>query len=132
MATVICKDCIAEGVTAARPAPHQGPRCATHFYAERKRIRANAHEWRVGRLFNLAPGEYAARLESQGGVCAICQRATGRTKALAVDHDHRCCPGRTSCGACVRGLLCGPCNQLVGRYGVEALSRAITYLRGAA
>jgi len=34
-----------------------------------------------------------------------------------VDHDHRCCPGSATvktCGQCVRGLLHGPCNRLVG------------------
>ena len=29
----------------------------------------------------------------------------------------------------VRGLLCGPCNQMIGRYSVDALTRAIDYRR---
>jgi len=39
---------------------------------------------------------------------AACQEA----EWLQVDHDHSCCPGETSCGKCVRGLLCSKCNSL--------------------
>ncbi|WP_424923390.1 endonuclease VII domain-containing protein [Actinocrispum wychmicini] len=59
----------------------------------------------------------------QGGRCAICQRATGRGKRLAVDHNH-------ATGE-VRGLLCKPCNRdVLGhlRDDVSAFERAIVYL----
>jgi len=53
--------------------------------------------------------QYEAMLSAQHGACAICERPeTGRR--LAVDHDKKCCPGKYSCGRCVRALLCRACN----------------------
>jgi hypothetical protein len=79
----------------------------------------------VANTYGLKPGEYEKMYKEQGGVCAICQRATGKTKRLAVDHDHDT--------LLVRGLLCGPCNKLVGyfRNSPEAFRRAAVYLEKA-
>lgn len=136
-----CKDCLAhwwvQGVefrTAnkfpARPAPHPGPRCATHHRAAVKARKAKAHANYVGKTYGLAEGEYQKLYEHQGGVCAICRRATGATRKLSVDHDHKCCPGGVSCGRCVRGLLCRPCNDMLGhlRDDSAAVARAHMYL----
>ena len=72
-------------------------------------------------MFGLAEDDYARRRAFQGGRCAICQVATGKARALAVDHDHD--------SGLIRGLLCQPCNfVLLGRYGPEALQRALDYL----
>ena len=91
---------------------------------------SKAHQKRVGETFGLKPGQYAQLLAAQGGVCYICHRKPV-SKRLACDHDHSCCPGPTSCGKCVRGLLCRACNRdVLGhlRDDVEALRRAIAYL----
>lgn len=86
-----------------------------------------ARSWK--NRFGLTGEEYAKLYEFQGGKCAICQVATGQARALAVDHDHSCCPGPTSCGECVRGLCCSVCNQIIlGRYGPQAFRRALQYL----
>lgn len=119
-----CKGC---GST-TRPLPFAGPRCTTCYRAFKKASSAVAHERRVQAQYGLPAGGYAKLYEAQGGTCAICQRATGRTKRLAVDHDHSCCRGKTSCGLCVRGLLCGVCNQLIGRMPKGSFQRAIAYL----
>lgn len=126
-----CKDCANSGVTSARPAPHPGPRCATHWRIEKRRRRMAAAGRYVERTYGLTAAEYDRLYEHQGRRCAICRRATGATKRLAVDHDHTCCPGPTSCGRCVRGLLCGPCNDELAhaRDSVDHFHRAIRYLR---
>lgn len=120
-----CKDCS----TGTRPAPYPGPRCATHHRAFRKDQRARQKAVRIKRVYGLQDGDYEALKAAQGGRCAICRIATGATRALATDHDHSCCPGKTSCGKCVRGLLCARCNHdLLGYYDVPALIRAVRYL----
>jgi len=132
MATPVhCKDCRAAGVTTARPAPHPGPRCATCHRIETRRKRLAAAGRHVARTYGLTPEEYLRLFEHQGRRCAICRRATGATKRLAVDHDHSCCPGPTSCGHCVRGLVCGPCNDVLAhaRDDVAFFARARQYLR---
>jgi hypothetical protein len=52
---------------------------------------------------------------AQGGICAItvCD-STGTKHGLDVDHDHSHCSGNTSCGECVRGLVCNPHNIAMG------------------
>lgn len=125
----VCKECPA---STKRPAPHPGPRCATHHRARRAATRAAARASYVERTYSITEEQYQALYEAQGGCCYVCQRAKGTgQKRLSVDHDHTCCPGNTSCGKCVRGLLCKPCNRdVLGhlRDDPEALQRAIDYL----
>lgn len=124
----ICKDCTAEGRgSKPRPAPYPGPRCATHHRAERKRRRRADHDRRQQTVYGLPEDGYLALLRHQGGVCACCGHRTGRrgvVKALATDHDHR--TGE------VRGLLCGPCNRIIGavRDDPVTLLRMAMYLCG--
>lgn len=97
-----------------RPAPNPGPRCATHWRAEKRRRKAASHEKYLERTYRMPPGMYARLLEFQGGVCYMCRRATGASKKLAVDHDHACCPETPTCGKCTRGLLCSVDNKFLG------------------
>ena len=87
------------------------------------------------RKYGLTMSQYDALLVEQGGACAICQECPSDERSLSVDHDHSCCPGAATCGECVRGLLCAPCNSGIGYLGdsAERLARATNYLqRGAA
>lgn len=114
-----CRDC-EHG--SKRPAPHPGPRCATHWRAVRIARKKASHEKMVERVYGLPPGHYEALKAFQGGTCWICQRATGKVKALAVDHDHKT--------GIPRGVLCGVCNQLLGhlRDDPERARRIAEYL----
>jgi hypothetical protein len=89
---------------------------------------------RIERVYGLSEQEYAALLRHQHGRCWCCRRATGASKRLAVDHDHSCTRGHPTsegCRQCVRGLLCGVCNRLVGflRDDPETFERMADYLR---
>lgn len=121
-----CKDCLEESGYSMRPAPHPGPRCFTHHHKRKKALKALSHERRVVDVYGLLPGEYERLLAFQGGVCAICARPPV-TKRLAVDHDHACCPGNTSCGECVRGLICGPDNSYLAHIR-DSVNRAMNLL----
>lgn len=78
--------------------------------------------------FGLDRGQVIDLLDEQGWKCPICLGPVDEFSAF--DHDHSCCPDR-SCGECVRGILCRPCNWGIGTFGddLPALERATDYLR---
>jgi Recombination endonuclease VII len=75
---------------------------------------------RTAHFYGISAAMYWSLLDEQGGACRICRKPetgrhqSGTLRRLAVDHDHKCCPGKKSCGKCVRGLLCGRCNSAIG------------------
>jgi Recombination endonuclease VII len=117
-----CKDCAAEGVATRRVAPYPGPRCWTHHRQRTKSRSAANHERRVQAVYGLAQGDYQRLYVMQGARCAGCRRSTGTARRLAVDHNH-------ATGE-VRGLLCKPCNRMVGwfRDDPETFLRLADYL----
>lgn len=114
-----CRDCEPES---KRPAPHPGPRCATHHRVATKAKKERNHSTYVARTYGVTRDFYQRLLDTQNGRCAICQRATGKARRLAVDHDHR--TGQP------RGALCSPCNRVVGIWfdNPDTFRRAANYL----
>lgn len=84
---------------------------------------------RVKSLYGISQEQYQSMFERQHGRCAICY---DEKEPLVVDHDHDCCPGKKSCGKCVRGLLCGRCNVGIGMLAESKsyLLSAVAYLGG--
>lgn len=135
MSSHLCVDCVAGGQTSARPivnAPSRTPLCFTHHRARKREQRSAKRAAEVQRTRGVSATDGADLLRFQGGLCWFCRRATGATKALAFDHDHKHCSGKTSCATCLRGRLCGPCNQMLGhlRDDADAFQRVADYLRG--
>lgn len=89
--------------------------CLMHY--KRRRPSKTKMNQRLRQHYSITLEQYEEILAAQGGVCAIegCEQSVGDTagRALQVDHDHNCCPGR-SCGKCIRGLLCKRHNRIVG------------------
>lgn len=74
--------------------------------------------------YGLTEEAFAAMLEKQGGVCAICHKECVVYSRLCVDHDKET--------EVVRGLLCNHCNSGLGKFfhSEELLKSAIEYLSG--
>lgn len=130
-----CIDCNEVGRITDRPAYKPGPRCDEHWRAKRKAVSKRLHGKRIEENYGIDSETYWAIYEAQGGKCAVCQVSTGKTKRLAVDHDHNCSENwnnkegghdpKMGCRKCIRCLACGRCNQEVLIHPVEALQRAI-------
>jgi len=59
--------------------------------------------------------KFEALLLEQGFRCSGCgDPLPEEWSGINVDHDHNCCPGKKSCGKCIRGLLHNWCNVILG------------------
>lgn len=95
--------------------------CVREYSKNRyERVREDRLEWErwahLRKTYGISQDQYEGLLAAQGG-CAICKSATpGGRGGFHVDHDHACCPGKGSCGNCIRGLLCMACNVGLGSF----------------
>lgn len=89
-----CKSCLSQYKKKNRSTPEQ---------KEKNRL------YGIKVKYNLSPEEYYELISSGCNSC-------GSTSGLAVDHDHSCCPGKTTCGKCIRGVLCRRCNTAEGMF----------------
>lgn len=115
----------------------EGRRTAHREYKRRvarekpEETRAKARIVKLKSTYNLSLERFEAMRAAQGDVCAVCGQPEtavikGAPLLLSVDHDHSCCPGKKSCGKCIRGLLCFRCNAVMGNLNDDpALLRAM-------
>jgi hypothetical protein len=84
----------------------------------------------VCRRLDMEVSDYYIMLESQNGLCKICNkeetrksRTEGKICQLAIDHCHT--TGK------IRGLLCHACNIAIGKFkdDINLLEKAIQYLK---
>lgn len=129
MALVPCIGC---GTALERNTPHPRATCAGCKAATRRRAqaryvanhpRAHGDAHRKHR-YGITSEQYDA-MAKHG-----CRACGAQGVQLHVDHDHSCCSGAKSCGRCVRGLLCRPCNNALACVGddPQRLAALITYL----
>lgn len=105
----------------APKSPVRKPLCFTHLTEKNAEDKKNRHEKRVTKTYNLAPGEYDRLKAAQGGTCWFPQcTATGKKRALTVDHDHE--TGE------VRGLVCLSHNYYLLGWFKNDLLDAIKYI----
>lgn len=111
-------------------------RATLHRWYEKQKGTASAEKKRqatrdanLRREFGITLDEYERLATAQNDLCAICgepetyrHQKDGRTKRLAVDHDHET--------GIVRALLCHACNVAIGYLDEDSalLRRAADYL----
>lgn len=102
--------------------------CRRKDYAANKaHVRAVQYRYKYG----IPLERRDAILLAQGGKCATCRTSDPGQKGWQTDHDHSCCADvGTSCGKCIRGVVCGRCNTALGLVhdNTVTLMNMITYL----
>lgn len=108
---------------------HRCVECVTQWGRD-NRVQAKLCSWHshLRKKFGLTAEAWARILIAQQGRCASCGDPMVDP---CVDHDHSCCSHPTkTCGLCVRGLLCSPCNSGLGMFRDDPvrLRAAVEYL----
>lgn len=135
-----------------RPAVGGRKRCAECMAAERNYTKANRknnnrlalaayhknkekcnrqrRKRRLMHRYRLTLEEFDGLVKNQNGRCAVCGELFPSNRHPSIDHDHKCCEGETSCGKCIREILCTRCNSMLGlaNDSIEVLQSAISYL----
>lgn len=74
------------------------------------RARAAERRSKLKLNYGITPEEYAAQLDLQLGLCAVCGASLAGRSPQSVHVDHCHASGR------LRGILCGPCNTGLGAF----------------
>lgn len=101
-------------------------------------MRATRKNSTLKRMYNITLDEFCDILYTQQrGICGFppCGRqAPDREEILSsagrtwhVDHDHRCCSTKDTCGKCIRGILCPNCNKLLASFWENEDNRRVAF-----
>jgi hypothetical protein len=92
-----------------------------------EKVRMNTYYKPNWKRHNITKQRYEELVALYSGKCHSCHDNV----ATNIDHDHSCCPGSTSCGQCVRGLLCHQCNSALGllKDNVDAILKLANYIK---
>jgi hypothetical protein len=104
-----------------------------HYYRNREKRNAANRLWRQAHpesqkkrdlraKYRLTVDAFNALWAKQSGKCGVCQEPLRPGRTTHVDHDHN--------NGAVRGLLCGPCNWMLGcaKDRPDALRAGAAYL----
>lgn len=106
---------------------HKKHICASQlrrYYADPERYKF----YQLKSKYGLTKEQWESLIIKQEGKCAACK---GIPNEWQVDHDHKCCSDKKSCGKCIRALLCASCNTVLGfvKDNPEILEKQAAYLR---
>jgi hypothetical protein len=106
-------------------------------YQRRPEIKLRRRINDVLKHYHMTHEQHIALLEKQSYRCAFPHCGAAVSVNSSIDHDHGCCPKTgpqsTSCGKCVRGILCETHNVGLGYFdklSPECLLDAYVYLIG--
>lgn len=105
--------------------------CMAEYSRDYLKLHPPTNEQKAAKRERYLQKTYGVSAEWVGArLCGICDSPSGE-RNHHVDHDHECCLGEKSCGKCVRGVLCYPCNAGLGYFqdSTVLLQRAINYLK---
>ncbi len=124
--TSLCRTC---ANARSRERRLQGDNREKDLEARRKQYHETGWIRRMTAKHGITIEDYKAMLGMQHNRCALCRSpnpgGSPRITRFSIDHDHKT--------GLVRGLLCTPCNQMLGlaQDGVALLEDAILYLKRA-
>jgi Recombination endonuclease VII len=91
-------------------------RVLTHGRSNNPVVKRRANQRNKLARYGLTQEQFDRLLEAQQYACAMCRTPFEEEQPIFIDHDHACCPDeKSSCGQCVRGLLCLSCNTALGQ-----------------
>lgn len=119
-----CKKCVREAATESAKRNPVGCKKAQIKYYKTAKGKLMRKKIELKRYYGLSIEDWDKMFAEQQGCCAICGKHQSELKrALEVDHNHQT--------GCVRKLLCGRCNRLVGSMenALELVDVVLDYLK---